>query len=167
MIRVGHIVGVFGIQGAVKVKSLTDFGDRLAPGSELILGGVARKVEWSRPQGSTVVVKLAGLDTRNEAEGGRGQYLEVPESAVHRLPGDAWYHDQLIGLRVVTESGRELGVIEEIVELPANDVWVARTPEAETLVPATKEAVLRVDLENRLVTVGDWLMEVEEGGEEA
>src|SRR5919197_520986 len=119
MIRVGQIVGVFGVQGAVKVRSLTDFDDRFDPGSELHVDGVARTVEWSRPGVSNLVIKLRGLDTRNDAEALRGRLLEVPDSDQRQLPDGAWYLDDLLGLAVVTESGRQLGTITEILERPA------------------------------------------------
>jgi 16S rRNA processing protein RimM len=163
MIRVGQIVGVFGVQGAVKVRSLTDFDDRFDSGSELHVDGVARTVEWSRPGVSNLVVKLRGLDTRNDAEALRGRLLEVPEWDQRQLPDGAWYLDDLLGLAVVTESGRQLGTITEILERPANDVWLVRGDLGETLVPAVRDAVQQVDLPARRVTVGDWLLEVEEG----
>lgn len=162
MIRVGQVVGVHGIRGALKITSLTDFDDRFASGSELYLSGTARRVEWSRAQKAQLVLKLQGLDDRTVAEGQRGQYLEVPEEAVHALPEDAWYHDQLVGLAVRTESGRGLGRLAEVLENPANDVWVARGESGETLLPATREAVLSVDVGQGVVTVADWAVEFED-----
>ncbi|MBO0705097.1 MAG: 16S rRNA processing protein RimM [Candidatus Dormibacteraeota bacterium] len=163
MIRVGLVVGVFGIRGAVKVLSLTDFDDRFDPGSELHVDGVPRVVEWSRPGVPNLVVKLRGLETRNDAEALRGRLLEVPESDQRPLPDGAWYLDDLLGLAVVTESGRRLGTITEILERPANDVWLVQGDRGETLVPAVRDAVQEVDLPAGRVTVGDWLLEVEEG----
>ena len=162
MIRVGQVVGVFGVQGAVKVLPLTDFDDRFRPGSELVLDGVSRHVEWAREQANNLVVKLSGLDSRTLAELQRGRYLEVPIDAVHRLPEGTYYHHQLVGLEVQTEDGRPLGRIAEVLERPANDVWVAREGNVEHLVPAVRDAVLHVDLDARRVTVADWLLEVEE-----
>jgi 16S rRNA processing protein RimM len=160
MIRVGRVVGVFGVRGAVKVAPLTDFADRFAPGADLYLDGEPRRVEWSRPQAGGHVVKLAGIDTRNDAEVRRGRFLEVPEA--RSLPEGAWYWDDLVGLDVVTEQGRELGTLEEVLERPANDVWVARRDGAETLVPATREAVRSVDMDARRITVASWLLDVED-----
>lgn len=162
MIRVGQVVGVFGVQGAVKVLPLTDFDDRFRPGSELVLDGETHHVEWSREQPHGLVVKLTGLDNRTLAELHRGRYLEVPIDAIHRLPEGTYYHHQLVDLEVKTNGGRSLGRIAEVLERPANDVWVARDGNVEYLVPAVRDAVLEVNLEKRCVVVADWLLEVEE-----
>jgi 16S rRNA processing protein RimM len=162
VVRVGQIVGAFGIRGAVKVAPLTDFPDRFAPGSGLVLGGERRLVEWSRPHAPVLVVKLSGLDTRTVAEMHRGRYLEITDDEVHRLQAGSWYHHDLIGLEVATAGGRELGRLVQVLERPANDVWVARRDGIEQLIPATREAVLEVDLGGGRVTVADWLLEVEE-----
>ncbi|MEP7105906.1 MAG: ribosome maturation factor RimM [Chloroflexota bacterium] len=162
MIRVGQVTGAFGVRGAVKVLPLTDFDDRFRAGSALVVDGITRQVEWSREQSNGLVVKLTGLDTRTLAELQRGRYLEVPADAAHRLPEGAFYHHQLLGLAVATATGRDLGHLAEVLERPAHDVWVARLDKVEHLVPATREAVLEVDLEAGRVLVADWFLEVEE-----
>lgn len=162
MVQVGRIVGAFGIRGAVKVIPLTDFEDRFAPGSRLLLDGERRHVEWSRRRPPVVLVKLSGLDDRTQAEGHRGRPLEITDEEVHDLPAGTWYHHDLVGLRVATAGGRELGTLVEVLERPANDVWVARREDDEQLIPATGEAVLKVDLAGGRVVVADWLLEVEE-----
>ncbi len=162
MIRVGQVRGAFGVAGAVKVEPLTDHDERLRPGAEVWLAGERRKVEWSRPGAEGLVVKFAGIDDRTVAGVQVGRYLEVPLAEIKPLPGDRWYHHQLLGLRVRSASGRALGEIVDVLERPANDVWVARADGQELLVPATKGAVLEVALERHEVVVADWLLEVEE-----
>ncbi|MGH7869838.1 MAG: ribosome maturation factor RimM, partial [Candidatus Dormibacteraceae bacterium] len=120
MIRIGRVVGVFGIQGALKIELLTDLEGRFAPGAEVYLRQLEHRVEWSRPQGRGRVVKLSGLESRSAAEACRGCYLEAPALPDDRLAPEEWYHDQLLGLRVVTECGFGLGVISDVLELPAN-----------------------------------------------
>ena len=162
MVRVGQIVGAFGIQGAVKVAPLTDFEDRFAAGSALVLDGERRRVEWSRPHAPAMVVKLSGLDTRTVAEMHRGRYLEIADEEVHQLPPGTWYHHELVGLEVATAGGHQLGRLVQVLERPANDVWVAQRDGIEQLIPATRDAVLEVDLGSGRVVVADWLLEVEE-----
>ena len=162
MIRVGQVVGAFGVDGAVKVMPLTDFEDRFQPGAELIVEGETCRVEWSRRRAPGLVVKLHGLDDRTRASLLQGRYLEVPESAARRLPPGSYYAHELVGLPVATESGTELGVLSDILERPANDVWVAHLGSIERLIPATREAVVAVDLEAGRILVADWLLEFEE-----
>jgi len=162
VVRVGRVVAAFGIEGAVKVRTLTDFPERFAPGSELYLEGASRRVEWSRQQPTGLVVKLAGMDSRTAAEGQRGRFLEVPDETVPELPAGRWYHHQLVGLAVVSERGRELGTIADVVERPANDIWVARRGDQETLIPVLSDVVLGVDLDAGRVTVADWVLDVED-----
>jgi 16S rRNA processing protein RimM len=162
VIRVGQVTGAYGLEGAVKVMPLTDFEERFDPGALLVLDGAARQVEWSREGHPGLVVKLNGIDNRTIAELFRGRYLEVPEEEVRSLEEGRFYHRQVVGLAVVTESGEEIGVIEEVLERPANDVWVSRHGSIEHLIPATRDSVLAVDLEGRRVVVADWIFRVED-----
>ena len=146
MTRVGQVLAAYGLDGAVKVLSLTDFDDRFEAGSRLVLEGDEHVVEWSRNAGGDLVVKLKGIDNRTMAQLFRGRF----------------YHHQLVGLAVSTASGRPLGVIAEVLERPANDVWVSREGSLEHLIPATRDAVVEVDLGAGRVVVADWLVQVEE-----
>jgi len=160
MIKVGQVIGAFGTKGAVKVLPLTDFGDRFEPGQRLRLAGIEREVLWSRDRASGLVVKLSGIESRTLAELFSGGYLEVPEP--RPLPRDSFYHHQLVGLEVRTQSGTSLGRIADVLERPANDVWVARGEGVEQLIPATHDAVVEVDVEKGTVIVADWLTKVED-----
>jgi 16S rRNA processing protein RimM len=162
MIRVGQVAGAYGVDGAVKVIPLTDFEDRFSPGASMLLEGAEREVEWSRPGHPGLVVKLRGIDNRTMADLFRGHYLEVPEGEARPLAEGKFYHHQVVGLTVLTSSGRKLGVIAEILERPANDVWVSRDGMVEHLIPATKDAVVQVDVDAGRVVVADWLVQVED-----
>lgn len=162
MIRVGQVVGAYGIAGAVKVMPLTDFGERFDAGAKVMVEGEARQVEWSRESQPGLVVKLRGVDNRTMAELLRGRYLEIPEEEVKQLEAGRFYHRQVVGLAAFTASGESLGVIVEVLERPANDVWVSREGQVEHLIPAVKEAVLGVDVPGGRVLVADWLLRQED-----
>jgi 16S rRNA processing protein RimM len=162
MIRVGQVTGAYGLDGAVKVMPLTDFQDRFDPGASLLLDGCARNVEWSRESQPGLVVKLEGIDNRTMAELFRGRYLEVPDDDMRPLEAGRFYHRQVVGLAAVTSSGQRLGVIAEVLERPANDVWVSREGSIEHLIPATRDAIVDVDLPAGKVVVADWLLKVED-----
>jgi 16S rRNA processing protein RimM len=162
VIRVGQVAGAFGLDGAVKVIPLTEFIDRFDVGSCLLLDGSQRQVEWSRESQPGLVVKLRGIDNRTMAELFRGRYLELPDDQVRSLEDGSFYHHQVVGLSAVTQSGQRLGVITEVLERPANDVWVIHEGSVEHLIPATKDAVLEVDLGNGRVVIADWLVNIED-----
>jgi 16S rRNA processing protein RimM len=162
MIRVGQVAGAYGVEGAVKVIPLTDFEDRFETGASMLLEGAERKVEWSRPGHPGLVVKFQGIDNRTIADLFRGRYLEIPETSARPLAEGRFYHHQVVGLTVLTSSGQKLGVIAEILERPANDVWVSRDGTVEHLIPATKDAVVHVDVDAGRVVVADWLVQVED-----
>lgn len=164
MIRVGQVMGAYGLAGAVKVLPLTDFEDRFDPGAMLVLDGCAREVEWSREGHPGLVVKLQGIDNRTFAELFRGRYLEVPQEEMRELETGHFYHRQVIGLAVVNMAGESIGVVEEVLERPANDVWVSRRGSIEHLIPATKDAVIEVDLAQGRVVVADWVFKFEDAG---
>jgi 16S rRNA processing protein RimM len=92
----------------------------------------------------------------------RGRYLELADEEVRSLEAGSFYHHQVVGLAAVTQSGERLGVITEVLERPANDVWVIHEGTIEHLIPATKDAVLEVDLGKGTVVIADWLTKVEE-----
>lgn len=162
MIRVGQVTGAYGVDGAVKVLPLTDFEDRFSPGAKLLLEGAEHEVEWNRPGHPGLVVKLRGIDNRTIADLFRGRYLELDEASARPLGEGRFYHHQVVGLAVLTSSGARLGTIEEILERPANDVWVSRDGTVEHLIPATKDAVVEVDVDHGRVVVADWLVRVED-----
>ena len=162
MTRVGQVEGACGLDGAVKVIPLTDFADRFDAGATLLIDGAERNVEWSRTGQAGLVVKLRGIDNRTMAELLRGRYLELPDEEMRSLEAGRFYHRQVVGLAAVTQSGNPLGVITEVLERPANDVWVCHEGTVELLIPATKDAVVEVDLSGGRVVVADWLTNVEE-----
>ena len=63
---------------------------------------------------------------------------------------------------MLTSSGKRLGTIAEVLERPANDVWVSREGVVEHLIPATRDAVVEVDIAAGRVVVADWLVSVED-----
>jgi 16S rRNA processing protein RimM len=162
MIRVGQVAGAYGVDGAVKVIPLTDFDDRFNAGASLVLDGADREIEWSRPGHPGLVVKIRGIDNRTMADLFRGHYLEVAEAEARPLGEGRFYHHQVVGLVVLTTSGHQLGTIAEILERPANDVWVSRDGSVEHLIPATKDAVMQVDVEAGRVVVADWIVQIED-----
>lgn len=148
-----RILGPWGRHGHLRIASLSDIPDRFAPGARFLIGDWAYVSEGSWRQGKALLVKLRGIDTRHAAESLRGVLLETPEDEAPALPEGSYYQHQIIGLAVRTTGGRDLGMLAEIIETGSNDVYVARGPDGETLIPAIPDIVQDVDLEAGVITV--------------
>lgn len=150
-ILIGKIVAPFGIRGEVKVVLQTDFSERVDPGRHATVISPDGKridsvIESSKPNKGGYCVKFKGIDTRNQAEDLRGSSIVIDESELAQLPDDSWYVFDLVGLKVITDDGREQGEITEILQGGGNDVYVTSTG---LCIPALKDVVAKVDLENR------------------
>lgn len=154
---VGKVTKAHGLHGEVVVLVFSDNPERFVAGSSVLLeDGREVRIRASRPNGGRLLVAFDGVEDRNGAEALRGLTLVVPRSFLPELPeGEFWPH-QLEGCEVVTESGRTLGPIVDVIANPANDLWVA-VDEAgtETLVPAIREVVIEVDVAAGRVLVRD------------
>lgn len=156
-IAIGRITTVHGIRGEVRVELHTDFPDRFAPDIVIYMGEALTEftIEAARPHKEQILVKLDGVDTRNEGELLRGQWIFIPEDEAVALEADTyWVHD-IIGLHVQTEDGEELGVVDDVLFTGANEVYVVKSPGggSELLLPATDEVMQSVDLDAHHIIV--------------
>ena len=149
---VGRVLAPFGVRGEIKVEPLAP-AQTFAPGRSVTLRAGRREIESSRRHKGAVLLKLTGIDTPEEVAGYRGEYLQVPKADLAALDEGEYYRYELIGLRVVSTEGEELGEIAEVLERPANDVFVVRGPKGEALIPAVDQIVREVDVEGGVVTI--------------
>ncbi len=158
-IAVGHIVGMHGLRGEVKVELYTDFPERFAPGVLLMLGADLAEVEIAsvRAHQNFLLMRFTGIEDRTAAEQLRGLWLFVDEADAVELEEGVYYIHDLIGLRVVDEDGVVLGELVDVLITGANDVYVVRPPSTqrrqEVLLPAIPEVILAVDLAAGVMTV--------------
>lgn len=160
---VGKIVNTHGIRGELKVLSQTDFAEsRFAPGSKLRMvdeeSGKSLEVTIasSRVQKNMYIVKFEDVHNINEVEKYKGWSLKISEEDQEALEDGQYYYHEIIGCRVVTDTGEELGTISEILSPGANDVWVVERPNGSgkpILVPVIDDVVLQVDVQEKLVAV--------------
>lgn len=148
LVMVGRVLRPQGVRGELRVAPETDFPERWAALSQAVLvtdeGSTPVRLEAVRAAGETVLVKIAGVDTPEEAERYRGAVLAVPRELAAPLPAGRHFIFEVLGMRAVTEDGRELGTVEAIIRTPGNDVYVVRG-ERELLIPAISSVVLRID----------------------
>lgn len=122
-------------------------------GRPVYLGGERRTVEQARPDQDQWIVKLSGLTSRTMVEGFRGELIEAADADVLRDDGESFFVHELIGLRAVTEDGRDLGAVVEVIQTGANDVYVASGEGSEVLIPAIGEVVRRIDVSAGLMVI--------------
>jgi 16S rRNA processing protein RimM len=157
------IVGVIGrphgVRGEVAVELRTDEPERrFAPGQVLGEEGGSRRFTVSsvRDQSSRLLVKFAELDDLAAADAVRGTVLiSTVEPDERPVEPDAFYDRQLIGLRVTTPAGGEVGAVRSVLHLPAQDVLEVETATGSRLVPFVAALVPEVDLEAGCLTVVD------------
>ena len=158
LVAVAQILSPQGIRGKVKALPLTGRLERFTQlravtawkdGTERPLTLVA----W-RPWRQYVVLGFSELGEIEGAETIRGALIGVPSDERAILPPGEYYHDDLVGLAVMTEAGQRLGRVVSILTTGANDVFVVATEERrELFVPALKSVVARVDLGARLMVI--------------
>lgn len=141
----------------MRVEPETDFPDRLVGLREIQLVRAGRptpvRVEMVRRTGNGLLVKIAGIERPEDVEAWRGALLAVPREAAAALPEGRHFVFEIIGMTVATEAGQPLGVVDEVIRTPANDVFVVHGPRGEVLVPAIASVVLRVDGARRSIVI--------------
>ncbi|MBP2001150.1 16S rRNA processing protein RimM [Paenibacillus shirakamiensis] len=161
LLTIGKIVNTHGIKGELKVLSSTDFPEiRFASNKELILVHVETGqqikavIEKARASKTTYIVKFKQFGNINEVEKYKGWDLKVPKDETIELPENEYFYHEIIGCKVLTDEGEDLGVISEILRPGANDVWVVKTPmRKEILLPVIDDVILDVDVKEKLIKV--------------
>jgi 16S rRNA processing protein RimM len=145
---VGRITKAHGLRGEVAVQVFSDNPDRFAEGALVYLeDGRPLTVSAARWTGARLLIAFDGVADRTAAEALRGRSLVVPRSMLPELAAGEYWPHQLIGCEVLTESGRSLGRVTDVIEHPANDLWAATDDEGvETLIPAIRDVVVEVDV---------------------
>jgi len=160
-VLVGRIVGLYGVQGWVKLESWTEPRTQIfkyqpwqllaAPGGETEVKSVN-----GRPQGKGLIAKFPGVDDRDGAAALVGQDIYVARELLPPTGKDEYYWVDLEGLEVVTTEGVALGCVSHLFATGANDVVVVRDGERERLIPFVQGVYVRsVDLSGGCMVV-DW-----------
>jgi len=136
------------------VVSLTEFPERFEVGSVLHLeDGRALTIASSRDNRGRILVRFAGVADRDAADTLRGKLLVVSASELPPLPEGRWWPHDIEGCEVLTEDGRSLGPVAEVILGEANDVWVARSGAGATLIPVLKDLLVSVDTAARRIVI--------------
>ena len=158
LLQVGIITSTHGVRGEVKVYPTTDDPRRFRRLKEVVLDTGREKlnleIEGVKFFKQFVILKFKGLDNINDIEKYRQKSLYVTRKNTVRLQRDEYFIADLIGLKVQDEDGTELGTVKDVIETGANDVYEVEMADGRSLLlPAIKQCILNVDVENGMMQV--------------
>ena len=158
LLQVGIITSTHGVRGEVKVYPTTDDPRRFRRLKEVVLDTGREKInleiEGVKFFKQFVILKFKGLDNINDIEKYRQKSLYVTRKNAVRLQRDEYFIADLIGLKVQDEDGKELGTVKDVIETGANDVYEVEMADGRSLLlPAIKQCILNVDVENGTMQV--------------
>lgn len=157
-LQVGVITQTHGIRGEVKVFPTTDDANRFKKLKEVILDTgrerLSVEIEGVKFFKKFVILKFKGYDSINDVEKYKQGKLLVSRDKAVRLKKDEYFVADMIGMRVVTDTGEDFGVLKEVLATGANDVYVvSREDGREVLLPAIKECIKNVDMDGHVMEI--------------
>lgn len=159
ILQVGIISSTHGIRGEVKVFPTTDDVNRFKKLKEVLLDTgketLPLTIEGVKFFKQFVILKFKGIDNINDIEGYRGKSLYVTRENAVKLKKDEYFIADLIGLFVENEDGSFQGTLKDVLETGANDVYIVTDQNTgkEVLIPAIKDCILQVDVEQGFMKV--------------
>lgn len=156
--EVGQIVNTNGLKGLLKINPFTDDITRFERLKTIFIEHKKELLEFEiesvRYQKKQVLLKLKGIDTIEEAEKYREDYLKINRNKEEKLPEDTYYIVDLIGLDIYTENGELLGKLDDVFSTGSNDVYVVKNGEGkQILLPAISDVIKNIDLEQKKIVV--------------
>lgn len=161
-VRLGRIVGVYGVRGEIKLESWTEPRERIFDYQPWLLDAAPGKVPVEmrgiegRAQGKGLVARLPGVDDRDQAAALTGRDILVERERLPPPEAGSFYWFDLEGLEVVNREGVVLGRVDHLFATGANDVVVVRDGDRQHLVPFVRGVYVHdIDLDSARMEV-DW-----------
>ena len=149
--QVGVISTTHGIAGEVKVFPTTDDMNRFKKLKEVILDTGKETqllhIQQVRFFKNMVIVKFKEFRSINDVERLRGKSLYVTRENAVKLQKDEYFIADMIGIQVVSDEGEDLGILQDVMQTGANDVYLVEKDGEELLIPAIKDCILSVNVE--------------------
>ena len=159
LLLIGKVIGPHGVRGLLKIESYARSEDSLLTAGRIYLRQSPEKISEHEIVSAVLhkgasLIRLEGLDSREQAELYRGAEILIRKAAASRDDDEYFWHE-LIGLRVYLETGRYLGTVKDILPTAANDIYVVREGREEFLIPAIHEVVKTIDLESGKMIISE------------
>jgi len=151
LLKMGKITGVHGLKGALKLAAHVQSPKEIFAMGRVIniitrLESQPYIVQKLIPHGTDFLLFLDGITTRTVAEKLVGGQIEISRSELPDLEESAYYWHDLIGLHVSTDTGKDIGILQSIIETGSNDVYVIQKGKKEVLLPAIESVILSIDM---------------------
>lgn len=160
-IKLGHIAGVFGVKGWVKIYSHTTPRDNILTYSPWQLQKKGQPVQsydvkQGQLHGKSLIAQLQDIVDRSQAEALIGASIYIQRTQLPQLSAQDYYWADLQGLQVYNLLGVHLGVVDYLIETGANDVLIVKQGNGdEHLIPYIDAVIQQVDLQEKRLLV-DW-----------
>jgi 16S rRNA processing protein RimM len=157
-LQVGVISSTHGVRGEVKVFPTTDDVTRFRQLKKVYLDTgremLSLEIQNVKFFKQFAILKFKGIDNINDIEKYRGKSLMIDREDAVDLDEDEYFIADMIGMKVCTEDGGEFGTLKDVMETGANDVYIIDSPEhGEVLIPAIRECILDVDMDEERMTI--------------
>lgn len=151
LIEAGKIVNTHGIKGEVKIDPWTDSPEFLRGFKTLYIGSKPVRVISARVQNGFVIARLEAVEDINAAMALKNKLVYI-DRADAKLPEGRFFIADMLGSRVLSDKGEDLGVLEDVMDMPAGNIYVVKGGR-EILIPDVPEFILSIDPEKKLITV--------------
>lgn len=157
LLQVGTIIKTHGIRGEVKIYPLTDDVKRFKSLKEVILepekDNITLEIEGVKFFKNLVILKFKGYDNINDIEMYVKKGLYVTRDNAVKCEEDEYFVADLIGLDVITDDKEEFGKVKDVLHTGANDVYVIDHMGKEVLVPAIKQCIIDISIEDNKMVI--------------
>ena len=151
LIPLGRVVATHGVRGELRLLPYAFPCPTLQKGLTVWVQDKADlnppySVTNVRPQPPCLLVKLQGVESLAQAQALRESIVSVEETQLAPLGDGEFYYYQVVGLKVRTQAGDEVGTIVQVFFSGSHDVWVVQRGQEEYLIPVTEEIVRSIDI---------------------
>ena len=158
---VGRIAGAFGVRGEIKIEPYTDDPDRFQSLASVYIEPNYQRLEIQRARRhkNLVIVKLEGIETPEAVRSLGTPDVAIPRRQALPLEAGGYFLEDIVGMRVRSCEGAEVGEVTDVLRTGANDVFVVGSGRAALLLPATRDAIARIDTTDRIIVANDWALQ--------
>ena len=155
-IRVGKIVNTHALKGEVRVYPYTDYAERFNEIKSVYINDSENemKILGVKYIKNMVILKLEGINTIEEAEKYRDSFIFIDKKFAKKLDQDEHRIADIIGFKVYDTKGEEIGILEDVLQYSANDVYVVKGhDDKKYMIPGLKRFIPVVDESNSKIVI--------------